>query len=73
MAPIAPQAPAQSAGPGDYTRMFGPRMAPPEAPAPSPAPVAAPVRKSSNLPLILILAGLFLVALLVVVFFALKK
>jgi hypothetical protein len=77
IAPIAPQAPAPSAGPGEYTRMFGPRMDPPSAsvsPAtPAPAPAAAPVRKSSNLPLILILAGLFLVALLVVVFFALKK
>jgi hypothetical protein len=79
VAPIAPQVPAQPASPGEYTRMFGPRMASPATPAPSPAPVPAPVstatpaRKSSNLPLILILGGLFLVAVLAVIFFAVRK
>ena len=59
--------------------MFGPQSVPAASPAPSPAPAAAPVRapapapKQSYLPLILILAGLFLVAVIVVLLFALKK
>ena len=62
--------------------MFGPQSRPP-APAPAPAPPFAPLPqaghasgqtgKKSVLPLILILGGLFLVALLVVLIFVLKK
>jgi len=69
-------------GPGEYTRMFGPQSLPQSpAPVPAPAPAAFPspagatsrAPKKSALPLILILAGLFLVAVIVVVVFALKK
>ena len=72
-APLPP-APAASSGPGEYTRMFNASSLP--EPAPSANPPAAGVaatQKKSWLPLILILAGLFLLVLIVIVVFAFKK
>ena len=62
--------------------MFGPQSRPPApapvvAPAPGPIPPSGragnPAAKQSILPLVLILAALFLVAVIVIVLFALKK
>ncbi len=68
--PAAPSAEVQQ-GPSEFTQMFAaPRpAAPPSTPAPTPAP---PIQKSSNLPLILGLAGIALIALFVILYFALK-
>jgi hypothetical protein len=83
-APAATPIPQPTGAPGDYTRMFGPQPRPIKpAPAPVQAPHRAPfrspghtagqARKQSVLSLILLLAGLVLVALLVIVVFALNK
>lgn len=70
-----PPPPAPASGPGEYTRMFSATSAPVSQPMPQAAPAAAPApaRKNSMLPLILILAGLFLVAVIVILIFVLKK
>ena len=68
--------PPQPTGPGDFTRMFQappPQSAivPPQAAVPAAA--ALPAKKPSYLPLFLILGVLLLVAVAVVVIFALRK
>jgi hypothetical protein len=50
-----------------------PAFTPPQAPSPSLRPAPATAKKPSALPIILVLAGLFLVAVIVVLIFALKK
>jgi len=66
--------PQAGSGPGEYTQMFGTR--PPataaKTSAPQPAP-PAPKADRSYLPLILILAGLFLLVVIIVVVFALTR
>jgi hypothetical protein len=67
------QAPPAGSGPSEFTQMFAahpPAVA--KAPAATPAPPAAKAERS-YLPLILILAGLFLVAIVVIAVFVLMR
>ena len=71
----------QPSGVSEFTRVIAvPTPPPPPAPeappaiaASAPAPQPTPVAKPSYLPLILILNALFIIAILVVLYFALKK
>jgi hypothetical protein len=73
--------PQQAQGPSEYTRMFATPAAAPQAPPPLSMPSAAtpsnptPVRKAAPnyLPLIAILGVLFILAVALVLYFALKK
>jgi len=72
--PAAPPS-SEPQGPGEYTRMFsasGP-AAMQEAPQPSALPPIPERRKTSMLPPILILSVIFLIAIIVVLYFALRK
>jgi len=68
-----PPAPEAAPGPGEFTRMFSAPSPPPvSAPKPTqPAPAATPAK--SYLPLILILGGLFLLAVILILVFALAR
>jgi hypothetical protein len=70
---------AQDAGPGEYTRMFGPRQPQAEAPAapkpaPEPAPAPAPAAKKNSAILIAAIAGVVtLIALVVWLAMSIKR
>jgi len=72
-----PAPPAPSSGPGEFTSMFAaPSPAKPMAPKSPPAPAAATplqVPKKSNMTLILILGGLFVLVVILVLVFALTR
>jgi hypothetical protein len=70
--------PAAQQGPGDYTRIFAAPSSPspaPRAPAATaaPKPAAAGKKKTSYLPLILILVALFVLAAALVAIFTFKS
>lgn len=73
-----PPAPAAQSGPGEFTQMFG-APSPPKPivvkaqASPAPAPAAPKLPKKSNLALILILGGLFLLVVIVVLIFVLTR
>jgi hypothetical protein len=76
--PPPPVAPAAPSVPGEYTRMFGtPSFSPPEPQPlpPTPAPVSAPPpqQRVNYLPLLIVLAVLFVAAVAVIIVLLVKK
>lgn len=64
-----------ASGPSEFTRMFGAPSRPAAVPPPAEpkAAVPLPAPRKSNLPLVLILGGLFLLAVILIVIFALAR
>jgi hypothetical protein len=71
--------PQQSAGPGEFTRMFAAPSQPMQTPKPAAAQPAAtptasrPLKKQSYVPLFIALGVLLIIAIAVIVIFALRK
>lgn len=72
---VSPQPAEPASGPSEFTQMFG-RPAAPAAKPPEPKPAAAPPpvkSEKSYLPLVLILAGLFVLVVILILVFALTR